>query len=122
MARFLTSLHVNQVNDGEWLLLRDLVYESDVLKDTICVPIGFQTDFASVPRLPGAYLVAGGKATKEAVIHDYLYATGLCSRKDADAVFLEAMQVNGQSWWRRTLMWAAVRAFGGFVHNPKEAS
>lgn len=111
MPRFLTDLNVKQMSDTEWMLISDLVYESDILGE-ILVPFGFITDFASVPRLPGAYWLAGGKATKEAVIHDYLYRTRTGTRKQADDVFFEAMKLNGQAWWRRSLMWAGVRLFG----------
>ena len=120
MPAFLTPLNVSQINDGEWLLLSDLVYRSDIL-GVITVPLGFVTDFASVPRLPGAYWLAGGKATKEAVIHDYLYRTRTGTRAQADAVFLEAMELNGQARWRRWLMWAGVRLFGWKAY-PKEST
>lgn len=120
MPRFLTDLNVKQVSDSEWLLLSDLVYQSDILGE-ILVPFGFVTDFASVPRLPGAYWLAGGKASKEAVIHDYLYRNRIGTRKQADDVFLEAMKLNGQAWWRRSLMWAGVRLFGWTAY-PKGAN
>lgn len=112
MAEFLTNLNVNNINDDEWLLISDLVYRSDVLGYDLIVPLGFTTDFASVPRLPGAYWLAGGKATKAAVVHDYLYRNKLCPRSTADKVFYEAMQATGQARWRRSLMWAGVRLFG----------
>lgn len=109
--KFITELVVNQLSDESWELVFPLEYESDILGH-IHVPEGFITDFASVPRLPGAYWLTGGKATKAAVIHDYLYRTKICTRKQADDVFLEAMKATSQSWWRRSLMWAGVRLFG----------
>ena len=44
-----------------------------MLKDTITVPTGFFTDFASVPRMPFVFLLFGDVAHEAAVIHDYLY-------------------------------------------------
>jgi hypothetical protein len=78
----------------------------------VTVPAGFETDFASVPRLPFVYLLTGGTARKAAVVHDFLYHKSGVSRDDADAVFLEAMEVSGVSEWRAKLMYAGVRAFG----------
>ena len=34
-----------------------------------------KTDFASVPRIPIAYLIAGGRANASATLHDNLYGT-----------------------------------------------
>jgi hypothetical protein len=94
------------------VLSSPLVYHSDVAKQIIVAPFGFSTDFASVPRMPLAYLLFGGVATEPAVIHDYLYATGGLPRHMADAVLLEAMKTIGVPAWRRWPMWAAVRLAG----------
>jgi hypothetical protein len=113
MSRFVTPLCTEDESDDEHAkLTADLVYESDHLQRAITVPAGFETDFASVPRLPLVYLAAGGTARKAAVVHDFLYRQSGVPRADADAVFLEAMKVTGQPTWRATLMWAAVRSFG----------
>lgn len=118
-ARFLTPLDVELVNDiendgrGEWVLKSALVYSSDVASTTIIVPAGFKTDFASVPRVPIAFVLAGDTAHDAAVVHDYLYSAGALPREVADAVLLEAMAVSGVPSWRRYAMYWAVRAFGG---------
>ena len=88
---------------------------------TITVPEEFETDFASVPERPFVDWLAGGKATKEAVVHDFLYRNRIGTRKQADDVFFEAMKLNGQAWWRRSLMWAGVRLFGWTAY-PKGQS
>ena len=116
MSAFLTALEVELIDDScdpcKWRLEADLVYQSNAAETTFTVEKGFETDFASVPRLPLAYLFTGNTAHRPAVIHDYLYRTGIVSRAKADSVFIEAMEVTGMSWWRRYLMWAAVRTFG----------
>ncbi len=112
MSGFLTTLQVMHDSNGEWVLSSPLAYDSDLAEQIIVVPFGFSTDFASVPRLPLAYLLFGGVVTEPAVIHDYLYATGCLPRRMADAVLLEAMETIGVPAWRRWPMWAAVRLAG----------
>jgi hypothetical protein len=113
-ARFLTVLQVERVAGArEWVLTSELAFSSDVLDRLIIVPIGFVTDFASVPRLPLAYWLFGGLADEAAVVHDFLYSTGLCSRKQADEVFAEASRACGVSAFQRGAMWLGVRLFGG---------
>jgi hypothetical protein len=117
MSGFVTPLDARKVGPGPqgrstWRLLADLVYSSDLLKRQIRVPAGFVTDYASVPRLPLAFLVAGDTAHEAAVVHDWLYTTQEVPRDQADAVFKEAIGASDPSapaW----LMWLAVRVGGG---------
>lgn len=115
-AEFITTLCVQMLGDDTWRLEHPLVYHSAII-GIVAVPEGFETDFASVPRIPIAYTLAGDTAHAPAVVHDYLYSDGSVERNVADAVFKEAMQVSGVPWWRRQMMWAAVRVFGGFVRG-----
>lgn len=110
---FLTPLRVEQITETDWRVTADFLYASAALDREVVVPAGFVTDFASVPRLPVVYLAAGGVAVRPAVLHDYLYRSGTAPKAQADAVFLEAMELVGVSWWRRRLMWAGVAVFGG---------
>jgi len=118
MGSFLNALRVEQVSvePEEWELLAPLLFSSDVLNTIIEVPAGFRTDFASVPRIPFAYWIAGGTAETAAVIHDYLYRKRKTfpdlTRAQADLVFLEAMVASGVAYWRRQAMYAAVQCFG----------
>ena len=113
IARFITSLVAVKLNEKNWELKCALVYQSKILDQTITAPVDFVTDFASVPRVPLAYLLAGNTAHEAAVIHDFLYNNKPhpCTRKQADQVFLEAMEITGIVWWRRELMYNAVRLF-----------
>ena len=116
MPRFLTTLDARQLDDRRWELLGGLVYESaGGLR--VCVPDGFVTDFASVPRLPLVYLLAGGTGNAAAVIHDYEYQTHETSKEAADDLFREALGVLGEPRWRRLLMYWAVRWFGGAAYR-----
>lgn len=117
-ARFVTPLITRQVDERANLheLLAPLVYDSVVLKTRIRVPKGFRTDFASVPRLPLAYMLTGGKGSRAAVVHDYLYSGGIkVSRAQADKVLREALQASGYGWFTVALMYAGVR-LGGAPH------
>ncbi len=92
MGKFHTDLKVERTASGKWKLLAPLVYESRTL-GVIIAPTGFETDFASVPRIPFAYWFFGGMNDKEGVIHDWLYDQHVTfiggqpvTRKQADAV------------------------------------
>lgn len=98
--------------DGTWSLTRKLIYWSATTKRRYVVPRGFNTDFASTPRLPVVYLLTGNTAHQAAVLHDYLYRTGMESRTVSDRLFREAMAATGVPAWRRTMMWLGVRLFG----------
>ena len=102
MSKFLTELDARLKDDDRiWLLDSPLVYESDIL-GLITVPAGFETDFASVPRVPIAYTLFGDRAHRESVVHDYLYridAVPPATYDQANDVFLEAMECRGKSWW-----------------------
>jgi len=114
MTRCVLEL-ANNTDDGQWILFDPLVYQSDVAKMTITVPAGFQTDLASVPRLPIVFLLTGDTSNEAAVVHDYLYSSGLLPRDVADAVLREASEITGVPAWRRWIMWAGVRV-GGASH------
>jgi hypothetical protein len=118
-AQFLTSLTLRDLPGKWWQLASPLVYYSALLDATITVPVGFVTDTASVPRLPLAYWLFGGRGNSPAVVHDWLYRTALVSRHTADKVFNEALKSEGKWCTTRWPMTAAVMAFGGFVYNPQ---
>lgn len=77
MGRFLTELSVkrlpNKNGRKQWELTDWLIYESATV-GLICVPPGYVTDFASVPRIPFIYWLFGGLGDREAVLHDFLYS------------------------------------------------
>lgn len=88
---------------------------------------GFETDGASVPRalwrLVGPPWAA--RYAPAAVVHDVLYASELVPRKVADCLFREAMGQLGVSWWRRSVMYRAVRMGGAAVwrkHTPESVA
>lgn len=120
---FLTDLVVRLVDDtanqgrGEWVLVQPLVYRAQDYS-LISVPIGFVTDFASVPRAPLAFLVAGDRAHRAAVIHDYLIRMALVERRVADDYFLEAMRATGVPEAIAQSMHLAVRSYSESLLPP----
>lgn len=129
MSRFLTSTDLRvlrgQFKEGRQLfsLINAVAYESDLLGGIVVVPAGYVTDLASVPKLPLAWLMAGGTGTEAAVIHDYLYWVHAfndepISRAKADAVFREAIAASEDTKAPGWLMWAAVR-LGGWASWDK---
>lgn len=125
MSRFLTSLDVRLLSDtknsgsGSWMLVSPLLYESDAAGTIIKVPVAFETDFASVPRVPLIFDMMGDTAHSAAVLHDYLYTTGEVSRATADAVLKEAAIVSGIPKWKAWAMYLAVRTFGASRYSKK---
>lgn len=115
MSRFLSALCVEDVDEfaGTWRLTAPLVFQSNILGQTITVPAGFVTDFASVPRLPFVYLAEGGKGEKAATLHDWAYTSQFVSREQADALLREALLACGYSSFTAGLFYAAVRVGGG---------
>ena len=115
MSQFLTPLRTELVDEFDDLhrLLEPLVYRSDLLAQLVVVPADFLTDFASVPRLVGAYLLFGGKGKRAAVVHDWLYSGGVrVTREQADDVFREALLATGYSAFTAGAMYRGVR-WGG---------
>jgi hypothetical protein len=115
MSRFLTKLNLqnaDNTDDGKWIVTEPLQYRSDVAGQIFTVPVGFQTDLASVPRLPIVYLLTGDTSTEAAVVHDFLYTYHPVTRTIADKVLKEASEVTGVPAWRRYIMYWGVRAFG----------
>lgn len=75
----------------------------------IVVPVGFVTDFASIPRLFRLLIPKLGRYNKAAVLHDHAYQTQTMSRKQADNLFRDAMIDLGVAKWKYTLMYWGVR-------------
>lgn len=124
MSKFVTELEVKLAcGDCKWELESRLIYQSDLLGDIVVIPTGFQTDLASVPRIPIAYEAFGGRAHREAVLHDFLYridSQPVVSFMTANRVFLEAMKARGKSFFVRRGMFLGVCIGGYFSYHRKK--
>lgn len=111
---FLTDLDVRLKDDDTvWVVNSPLEYYSPLV-GLISVPAGFETDFASVPRVPVAFWFYGNRAHREGVIHDYLFRSDSVPSvrfNIANEVFLEAMECRKKPWYVRYPMYSAVCAF-----------
>lgn len=113
---FKTELQVKSYTNYKWQLTAPLYFYFDEKhKDEgVLVKEGFVTDFATVPRLIWSIIPPLGRYTKAAVLHDYLYENPhlVKNKKEADKIFLQAMEILGVERWKRTIMYLSVRAFG----------
>lgn len=139
VAHFRTRLSVTPLdNEGRWwqfwihrrrwYINEPLVYYSALLRLVITVPKGEITNFASVPRIPFVFTLAGDTAHRAATLHDYLCRLcGILTVKETlvrltprqvDAVFFESLSApdpdgltDDEPRWRQWLLWLGVRAF-----------
>ena len=116
-ARFLTPLILEDLPGKWWRLEQPLAYYSSMQDATIVAPRGFVTDTASVPRLPFAYWLYGGRGNAPAVIHDRIYRWADIPRITADKVFCEALKAIGKWGITRWPMTAAVMGFGWVAYK-----
>ena len=99
------------------ILESGLVYYSRLLGDCVYVPGGFKSDGASVPQFLWDRMPPFGRYLEAAIVHDLYCFLGEEGRSPIDyrmaaRVFREAMGVCGVGWWRRNVMYFAVRWFG----------
>ena len=121
MSAWIGELDTRLVADdesGKFQLLAAFGYQSDVAGITITVPVGFETDFCSVPRVPIAYDLLGNRARKAGTIHDFLYTSHLVSRQLADEVLREMLLLEGVDHQEAMAFYLAVRACGGSHWGP----
>ena len=104
--------------DGHtWYLRQEFGYDvgTEGSGETIDVPVGFLTDFASIPRPLWWLLPRWGKYGNAAVVHDFCYWMQQYSRRRADYIFLEAMRVLGVKKVAQIAIYVSVRLFGAFA-------
>lgn len=110
---------LNNSNKIIYELNEDLIFIYNDLE--IIIPKGFQTDLASVPRIPFIYDIWGDRAYREAVLHDYLYrkdSIPIVSKDIADYIFKQAMISRKQPFYIYYPMYLGVVFFGNpFYHR-----
>jgi len=124
---FLTPLVVEVMPDGKtFKVAREFTYLWKREYIQIHVAPGFVTDFASIPRFARGIIPKLGRYTKAAVIHDALYKDAIAGfrhkRSVVDLIFYDGMADLGVALWKRCVMWAAVRIFGGFAWKKRTSS
>lgn len=77
------------------------------------VPIGFEHDGPSIPRRLQGIVSKFGNQFQPAIAHDWTYENKTdLTRKQADQLFLEGMKELGVPWYRRRVIYWAVRLGG----------
>jgi len=109
------TVNLTKFKDPVYIVLRELNWlpnnpESGVYE--LAVPKGFVTDLASIPPIFYSVLPPDDKYAHAAVVHDYLYWSQRRSRKEADRIFLSAMEDLEVNKAVRLLIYRAVR-WGG---------
>lgn len=111
--------------DNVWIIDKPLEYWSELSNCLIVVPPWFETDFASVPRMPLFYEAYGNRAHMESVIHDYLYridSVPVVPYSMANRIFLEAMKARGKNWFVRAGMYLGVVLGGWTAYHKKSVN
>ena len=109
------------VDGRNWIVRQPLVYTIGVSKDSLTVPVGFVTDFASIPQVFHSLLRQNGLYLLPAVVHDYLYWKQACTRDQADQILHLGMIENKVPDLQRVAIYAAVRAAGAFAWKANAA-
>lgn len=108
---FQTKLTVREHGSGTWMLAGNLIYLGETQR--FLVPIGFVTDFATVPDFLVWAFNKTGPYTRAAVVHDWLLVKEIPAKKitsrDADGIFRRIMREEGVPLPKRWIMWSAVR-------------
>jgi len=109
--------HVEWVGPGKGVFRAPFAFISPTL-GRIEIEEGFDTDYASVPRLFWNLYPPDGRYSPAAWIHDWLYWYQSLhgkpvTRAQADLVILEAMTALGIGWFTRHVIYRAVRLGGG---------
>ena len=83
------------------------------------IPSNFIFDGASIPRVFWSVVGSPFEDNHElaGLVHDWLYHKHICTRKEADHVFLYILKQHGAARWKARVMFRAVRMFGGNFWN-----
>lgn len=86
------------------------------------IPKGFVSNGASVPAVFWGVITPciDGRTIMSAVIHDYLYATGIVARHEADDIFLHYLLKNKFPKIKSYICYFAVRIFGKKYYKKNE--
>jgi hypothetical protein len=79
-------------NNRAFILAEPMKYEVGSTKIVITVPVGFVTDYASIPKSLWSLYSPHDQYSRAAIVHDYLYWSQLCTRKQADNLLMIAMK------------------------------
>lgn len=96
----------------DWFELVQPCKFEHITGQTIVIPAGYTTDFASVPQPLWWLIPPNGRSVNPSVVHDYLYDNRIGTRKEADLFFLKELK-NLVPLWQAYTMFYFVRIFAG---------
>jgi hypothetical protein len=99
---------------GRWKTVAPLVW-CDTTYGHLIVPVGFETDLASVPGVARVFpdFNPVGVSRRPAVMHDWLYTTKPVARDIADRFLRAALIAEGEAQTVANVYYDAVHLFGG---------
>jgi Protein of unknown function (DUF1353) len=110
------TLLLSRFVERVYFLMKPIAWKPSPKQDqrlpTVEVPVGFVTDFASVPRAFWSALPPDGEYTYAAILHDYLYWNQATDRTTADLVLKAAMEDFGVSTTDAFLVYNGVKIGG----------
>ena len=113
------ALHLGRFADPMYYLISVVGWDPEPAQanayQPVRVPIGFVTDFASIPRVFWSLLRPDGTYSYAAVIHDYLYWEQYLSRETSDSIFRFCMEDFRIDANVVQAVYAGVRVGGGFA-------
>lgn len=109
--------------DADWRVTVRLSVFDVVRSSVFVVPAGFSSDGASVPR--ALWWLCGDPMERPrlyaALLHDWLYTTGVVSRAEADAIYYAMLRHFGYSPMDASVNYLAVRLFGSRHYGRRAA-
>jgi hypothetical protein len=114
------ALHVGRFADPIYFLLKPITWKPNPGQgafQAVSVPVGFVTDFASIPRIFWSVLRPDGRYTYPAIVHDFLYWTQTRPKEVADKIFKFGMEDFGVGTVRSTAIYNTVYWFGSGAWN-----
>ena len=114
MSQFTTHFIGKLIGKNLWEVYEEFEYHVGCYpsEEVIKVPVGFKTDFASVPRLLWMIISPIDDHGKAAVVHDYCYYVAYDTKKRCDDIFREGLIVLRVPKWKVVCMYWSVRIFG----------
>lgn len=119
MINFPDQPDIRPISDGSYRLMDNYRYQDE--KISVTVPMNFEHDGASVPRLAWAFMPPDGLHRAAALIHDWLYVCKgrqdhrTFTRAEADWIFYQILRKSGVNIFQARTAYYAVRA-GGWTY------
>lgn len=99
-------------NNRAFILLEPMTYQIGDTRASITVSAGFVTDYASIPRRLWILFSPHDQYSRAAIVHDWLYWSQLCTRAQADNLFMIAMKESKVCAAKRAIVYSAVHMLG----------